>query len=177
MPEERALKEDGEDLARLAVGEGTGLKQLREAYDVVRKKPLPYAEACVQRQLAKALEGTVRGAGTFQRILELMKKYGENRSSLERALMYAVMLYPYYEKEPLLKVKGQAEQVIREVVRAGGYSLERVEWRIDGRVASANVHIPGFRENPKVLAGEIERALRSRVALKEVNVKIWKESR
>lgn len=177
MSEERTLKEDGEDLARLAVGEGTGLKQLREAYDVVRKKPLPYAEACVQRQLARALEGTVRGAGTFQRILELMKKYGDRRSGLERVLMYAVMLYPYYEKEPLLKVKGQAEQVIRDVVRAGGYSLERVEWRMDGRAAIATVHIPGFHENPKVLAGEIKRALRSRGALKEINVEIWIESR
>ncbi|MEM3366224.1 MAG: hypothetical protein QXM93_07370 [Candidatus Methanomethyliaceae archaeon] len=177
MSEEKELKKEGENLARLAVERGLAAKQLQMIYKVIRTKPLPFAEAFVQRQLSRALEGTMQGAEVLEKILEMLKRYENDKLVIERIIMYAVMLYPYYERAPLLKMMRYAEPVVREILKRNGLSLDRVEPQLHGNTVILNVHIPNFRDNPKILAGEIERGLRSEENLSGVSLRVWIKSR
>jgi len=75
MSEEKSLKMEGENLAKIAVDSRMGAKQLQTLYRLAKTKPLAYVEAYVQRQIARALAGGVRGYEGFVKALELLRKY------------------------------------------------------------------------------------------------------
>jgi hypothetical protein len=133
---------------------------------------MAYVEAFVQRQIGRE----VRGYSAFSMILELLSKYREDRSSFERILMYAVMLYDYFENLPVMKLRGSVEPIIKGVVERKGFEFERLKIGLRGNAVEFRVKIRRFYGNPKALALEIERALRNKVAeLSNLNVRVWIE--
>lgn len=173
MYEEKDLKKEGEELARVAVDSGMGARQLQTIYKLVKTRPLVYVEAYVQRQIGRDVKGYIG----FVKVLELIRKFEGDKRALEKVLMYAVMLYEYYEKEPVIKLKSSGEPVIRQVVERLGYVFDKVAMKLHGKTLEVNVSVSGFHGNPKVLAIEIERALKTREEFSSLNLKVWIESR
>ena len=173
MSEEKSLKLEGEELARVAVSSRMGAKQLQTIYRLVKTRPLAFVEAFVQRQIGRE----VRGFAGFVKALEILKKYGGNRGALEKVLMYAVMLYDYCEKEPVLKLKAVGEPIIKQVVEGRGVEFEGATMRLHGRNVEINVRVRRFYGNPKALAMEIEKALKAKEEFSNLNLRIWIESR
>jgi hypothetical protein len=172
MIEEKSLKKEGEDLAKVAVESGLGSKQLQTIYRLARSKPMAFVEAFVQRQIGRG----IRGYSAFSMILDLLAKYREDKGSFMRILMYAVMLYDYFENEPTMKLRGLAESIIKSIVERKGLEFDELKIRLRGNFAEFKVRIRRFYGNPKALVLEIEKALKSRVAeLSNVNVRIWIE--
>ena len=177
MVEESVLKQEGEDLARIAVQCGMGHKQLRAVYRLVRLKPIPFIEVYLKRQMAR----DIPCVASFNKLLELLFKY-TSVADYEKILMYATMLYPYYEKEPILKLRIPAEPVIREIVQRNGFKYSNLAINIKDDKANFNVRVDGFRGNPRLLAQEIEKELKARMesllkSLKIFDVKVWIEGR
>ena len=173
MSEERSLKLEGEDLAKTAVDSGMGVKQLQTIYRLVKSKPLVFVEAFVQRQIGRE----VRGFAGFVKVLELLRKYGGNRGAFEKVLMYAVMLYDYYEKEPTMKLKTTGEPIIKRIIEERGSVFDGVMMKLYGRNLDVNVRVKRFYENPKALAMEIERALKNKGEFSNLNLRVWIELR
>jgi len=161
-------------LARIAVESGMGANQLRDIYRLSRTKPLPYIEAHVKRQMGRE---SVKGFIAFARILELLRKHWGNPSSFTRVLMYAVMLYDYVEKEPLMKLRMVAEPIIKRVVEAKGSSLDGISMRLYGRSLEVNVKVHRLSTSPKALADEISDSLKRKEEFSNLNLKVWIESR
>jgi len=173
MLEEKSLKLEGEELARVAVSSGMGAKQLQTIYRLVKTRPLAFVEAFVKRQIGRE----VKGFAGFVRVLEILEKYEGNRGALEKVLMYAVMLYDYCEKEPTLKLKAAGESVIKHVVEQHGFKFDGASMKMHGRNVEVNVKVRRFYGNPKALAIEIEKALKAKEEFSNLNLKIWIESR
>lgn len=176
---ERKLKLEGEDLARIAVDARMGSKQLQIVYNLVKTKPLPFrtktltfVETYVQRQIGRALSRRVEGYAGFVKTLELLRKYWSDREALEKILMYAVMMHDYVEKEPIMKLMVAGEPVIRRVVERWGSTFVDMDLRLHGKNLDVNVYVDRYR-NPKDLATDIERALKSREEFSNLNLKVW----
>ncbi|MEM2092136.1 MAG: hypothetical protein QXR59_02485 [Candidatus Bathyarchaeia archaeon] len=168
---ERNLKLDGEDLAKIAVNSGMGAKQLQTVYKLVRTRPLPFVEAYIQRQIGRE----VRGLNGFLKMLELYQKYANDRVSLERVLLYANMLYDYFEKQPTLKLKAACEQSIKNIVEGHGLTYDGVSMNLRGKDLEVKVKVRGLHGPPKPLAMEIERALKGKSDFASLNLKVWIE--
>jgi len=173
MPEEKELKSEGESLAKIAVESKMGKKQLKTLYDIARTKPLEYLDAFVKRQLSRTIEGTLDGGEAFFYIENLLKKYEGQRMAIQKVMMYALMLYDYYEKEPAIKLLPIAEPVIKREVEMQGHSYGGAEVRVDQNVISFNVRVPGFSGNPKILAYDIVGALKKKEEFSDLNVRVW----
>lgn len=173
MSDEKNLKLEGEELARVAVSCGMGAKQLQTIYRLVKTKPLAFVEAFVQKQIGR----DVRGFNGFVKVLEILKKYEGNRGALEKVLMYAVMLYDYCEKEPTLKLKAVGEPVIKRVVESLGFEFGGSVMKKHGRNLDINARVRRFHGNPKALAMEIEKALKAKEDFSNLNLRVWIESR
>ncbi|MGB9960012.1 MAG: hypothetical protein ACPLKQ_05780 [Candidatus Bathyarchaeales archaeon] len=172
MVEEKELKEDGEQLARIAVESGMGLKQLQTIYRLVKTKPMAYVQAYIQRQIGRG----VRGFSAFMKLLELSKKYEEDRAVFEKVLMYAIMLYDYIEAEPTMKLSAVSEGIVRNIVNRQGVAFEGLQIKLFGNSAEVRVKTGRFHGNPKALAMEIERALTEKVPeFRNMRCKIWIE--
>jgi hypothetical protein len=172
MVEERSLKREGEDLAKVAVESGLGSKQLQMIYRMSRSKSMAFVEAFVQRQIGRE----IRGYSAFSMVLDLLAKYREDKSSFVKVLMYAVMLYDYFENEPTMKMRGLAEPIVKGVVEKRGLEFNRLKIGLRGNFVEFRVKLKRFFGNPKALALEIEKALRSKVAeLSNMNVRVWIE--
>lgn len=171
MSEERSLKIKGENLAKIAVESKMGAKQLQTLYRLLKTRPLAFVEAYVQRQIGRE----VRGYEAFVKLLEMLKKYEDKRPQLERVLMYAVMLYDYYEQEPYMNVKSVINAIAKRVVEGHGCVFDGVEMDFDRRTVT--VHVRRFHGNPKALALDIEKSFKSREELSNLNLKVWIESR
>lgn len=172
MSEEKNLKLKGEELAKIAVESGMGAKQLQTIYKLLRTRPLPFVEAYVQRQIGR----DVKGLAGFNKVLEFLKEFESKKASLERVLMYAVMLYDYYEKEPIMKLKAAGDPVIRRVVEGRGFVFEDSRMKLYGKNLDVNVKVKMFHGNPKALAADIEKALKSREEFSSLSLKVWIES-
>ncbi|MGB9672029.1 MAG: hypothetical protein ACPLZY_02660 [Candidatus Norongarragalinales archaeon] len=172
MSEEKKLKTEGEELAKIAVDSGMGAKQLQTIHRLVKTRPLPYVEAYVQRQIGRE----VRGLAGFTKVLELLKKYESNKMTFEKVLTYAVMLYDYCEKEPTMALKVAGDPVIRRVVEARGFLFDGAKLKLYGRNLDVNVRVKMFYGNPKALATDIEKALKSKDEFASLNLKVWIES-
>lgn len=172
MVEEKRLKEEGEQLARIAVESGMGSKQLQTIYHLAKTKPMAYVQAFVQRQIGRG----VRGLRAFMEILDLSKKYEEQKAIFEKVVMYAIMLYDYVEAEPSIKLSAASEGVVRSIVNRYGAAFEGLQIKLLGNTAEITVKAGRFYGNPKALAMEIERALNERVPeFRNIRLKIWIE--
>jgi hypothetical protein len=173
MSEEKSLKLEGEELARVAVSSGMGAKQLQTIYRLIKTRPLAFVEAFVQRQIGREVKG-FRG---FVEVLGLLRKYEKNKIAFEKVLMYAVMLYDYCEKEPIMKFRSASESLIKRVVESRGAIYDSVTMKLRGNVLEINVKVRKFYGNRKALAMEIERALNSKEEFSNLKLRIWIESR
>jgi len=173
MSEEKSLKSEGENLAKVAVDSRMGAKQLQTLYRLVKTRPLAFVEAFVKRQIGRG----VSGYNGFVKVLELLEKYEGERSSLEKVLMYAVMLYDYCEKEPTMKLKSVADPIVRRIVEEKGCNYNGVDMDFQGRKLRVNVIVRRFHGNPKALASEIESALKAKEEFSSLNLRVWIESR
>lgn len=173
MSEEKSLKMEGEELARIAVDSGMGAKQLQTIYRLVKTKPLAYVQAFVKRQIGR----DVKGFAAFMKVLELLEKYEDNKTSFEKVLMYGVMLYDYCEKVPIINLKLTGEPVIKRIVEKHGVRYEGTTMKRRGNSLEITVKTGRFYRNPKALAMEIERALKSKEDFSDLNMKVWIESR
>lgn len=168
---ERRLKLEGEELAKITVDSGMGAKQLQTIYRLVKTRPLSFVEAYIKRQIGRE----VRGLNGFLKMLELCQKYINDKASLERVLMYANMLYDYFEKQPTLKLKAAGEESIKSVVEGHGLTYEGTSMDLRGRELEVRVKVKGLHGPPKPLAMEIERVLKSKNVFANLNLRIWIE--
>jgi len=173
MTEEKNLKTEGENLAKIAVDSGMGAKQLQTLYHLAKTRPLAYVEAYVQRQIGRG----VRGREGFVKALELLRKYEDRKPQLEKVLMYAAMLYDYYEREPYMRLEGAANPIVKRVVEGYGCIFDGLNFDFDGRTLTLTVHVRRFHGNPKALASEIEKSLKSIEEFSNLSLKVWIESR
>lgn len=173
MSEEKNLKLEGEELARVAVSSGMGAKQLQTIYRLVKSRPLAYVEAYLQRQIGREL----RGYNGFLKTLELLRKYETNKGAFQKVLMYAVMLYEYCQKEPTMKFKTTSLPVIEEAVRSRGAIFDGVTMDLYRKNLSINVRVRRFYGSRRDLAMEIERVLKSKEEFSDLDLKVWIESR
>lgn len=172
MTEEKELKKEGEELAKLAVESGMGAKQLQAIYRLVKTRPIAFVQAFVQRQIGRG----VQGLSAFVKTLELSQKFEGDKAAFEKVLMYAVMLYDYFEMAPTMNLRMASEGVVKDVVNSQGFVFEGLEVRIAGNRVDMQVKTRRFHGNPKALAMEIEKALKSKVPeFRDVALKIWIE--
>lgn len=173
MSEERNFKKEGEVLARVAVESSMGAKQLQTIYRLIKTKPTAYIEAYIQRQIGRG----IRGYDAFLMLLDLIKKYAENKGAFEKVLMYANMLHVYYEHEATMKLKISVETIVESVVERRGFRYDGLSMESRGRFMEIRVGVKSFHGNPKALAMEIEKALKERVSeLSKMKLRIWIES-
>jgi len=172
MTEEKELKKEGEELAKLAVKSGMGAKQLQVIYRLVKTRPIAFVQAFIQRQIGRG----VRGLAAFVRILELSQKYEDDKAAFEKVLMYAVMLYDYFQVAPTMNLRMASEDIVRDVVNRQGFVFEGLEVKSAGNRVDMQVKTRQFHGNPKALAMEIEKALKNRVPeFRDIALKIWIE--
>ena len=99
LMDEAEYKKLGEELAREAAAVGLGSKQLRSIYTLAKTKPLPYVEAIVKRQTARAAQGERGGPIGFDRfgpaLLRVMERFTEDKQGFEKVLLYANLLVDY----------------------------------------------------------------------------------
>jgi hypothetical protein len=176
---EKKFKIEGEELARAAVDSRMGSKQLQTIYNLVKIKPLPFkikpltfVETYIQRQISRALNGRVEGYAGFIKALELLRKYGNDREALEKILMYAVMMYDYIEKEPIMKLRVAGEPMIRRVVERWRSTFIGMDMKLHGKNLDINVYVDKYR-NPKDLVTDIEKALKSKEEFSSLNLRVW----
>lgn len=166
---ERELKMRGEEIAEIAVNFGMGAKQLQTIYRLVKTRPLPFVEAFIERQIGRGL----RGLPAFMKIHELCKEHQNDKASLERILMYAVMLYDYFEKRQVLELRAMGEPVVKRVVEGRGLIYDGISMNLRGRELEIRVRVRNYYGPPKPLAVEIERALKSRGEFASLNLRVW----
>jgi len=171
LAEEKNLKKEGEELAKIAVENGLGSKQLALLYRLAKIKPLPYVEAFVEKQMGRR----VRGYIPFGRhVLELLEKYGERKASLQRIIMYANMLYDYYESLPHIGVQDAIEPIIKGITERYGYDGIELSPRRD--YTELRVRLTDFRGNPKILASQIMEKIGENVPeASKLNLRVWIE--
>lgn len=170
MTEEKELKKEGEELARVAVESGMGLKQLQVIYRLVKTKPMAFVQAFVQRQIGRG----VRGLSAFAKILQFSKKYEGDKLAFEKVLMYAIMLYGYVEIEPTMKLRIASEGVVRDIVTQHGAWFEGLQINTGRNTVEIRVKTRRFHGNPKALAMDIERALKTKVPeFGNTRLRIW----
>jgi hypothetical protein len=166
---ERKLKSEGEELAKIAVESGMGAKQLQTVYRLVKTRSLPFVEAYIKRQIGRG----VRGLNGFLKALELCEKYSGDKASLERILLYANMLYDYFEKQPMLKLRASGEQSIKTIVEGHGLTYDGVSMNLRGRDLEVRVKVKDLHVPPKPLAMEIERVLKGKSEFANLNLRVW----
>jgi len=171
MMNEKDLKEKGEELAKMAVEGGLGSKQLKTLYKLAKTKPVPFIEAFVKRQIGR----NVDGFDSFgQAMLELLSECTDDKSSLQKILMYANMLYQYTERQATMGLKEEVEQVVKPIVEEFGY--RGVEISENRGIAEFRVKLARFRGNPAMLSSEIARELREKVpAVSKLRFRVWIE--
>ncbi|MBS7634483.1 hypothetical protein KEJ34_03160 [Candidatus Bathyarchaeota archaeon] len=148
-----------------------GAKQLQTIYRLVKTRPLPFVEAYIKRQIGRE----VRGLNGFLKMLELCQKYVYDKAPLEKILLYANMLYDFFEKQPALKLKAAGEQSIKKVVEGHGLTYDGVSMNLRGRDLEVRVKVKGLHGPPKPLAMEIERVLKGKSEFANLNLRIWIE--
>jgi len=172
MTEEKELKKEGEELAKLAVESGMGSKQLQVIHKLVKTRSMPFVQAFIQKQIGRG----VRGLSAFAKILQLSQEYEDNKGVFEKILMYAVMLYDYFEAAPTMKLRIASEGIVKDVVASQGFVFEGLEIESAGNRVDIRVNIRGFHGNRKALAMEIEKALKSKVeGFRDIFLRVWIE--
>jgi hypothetical protein len=171
MLSEREIKEKGEELAKIAIKDRLGSKQLTTIYRLAKTRPMAFVQAFIQRQIGRGVIG-YSSVGPW--LLKLIENLGEERMLIERILMYSVMLYDYHERLPLLKLEESIEPVVREVVER--YGFKGLEVKSERGTLVLAVKLESFREDPKILASEIQDRIRRKIpeAAKQ-SFRVWIE--
>jgi hypothetical protein len=154
LSDEKALKEEGEELAKASVESKLGAKQLRTIYTLTKTKPLQFVEAFIQHQIAR-----VSGTKALEMALGLLKKYGDNKSSFQRVLMYANMLYDYYEMQMARRYDPIAEEAAKRICEQRGCKYVGLDMSTKGDKIEVRVKVTGYRGDLKDLAFSIEREI------------------
>lgn len=171
MSEEMDLKREGEEVAKIAVENKLGSKQLTTLYRLAKTKPTPYIEAFVEKQMGRR----VRGYLPFgRRVLKLLEDYAERKASFQRILMYANMLYDYYENLPYMEVQDAIEPIVKGITERYGYDGIELKPRRD--YMELRVSLRNFRGNPKILASQIlDKILGDVPEASRLNLRVWIE--
>jgi hypothetical protein len=154
MSEEKDLKKEGEELAKVAVESKMGARQLRTIYISAKTKPLPMVEAFIQRQIAR-----VSGTKALEMILDLMKKHEGDKTAFLRVLMYANMLYDYYERQTAMKYRVVAEECAKKVCEQHGCRFVGLDIGTDRGQTLLTVNVSGYRGDLKLLSPSIWQCL------------------
>jgi hypothetical protein len=150
LSEEKDLKREGEELAKVAVESKLGAKQLRSIYVLAKTKPLPFVEAFIQRQLAR-----VSGGKALEMILDLMKKHEDNKTDFLKDLMYANMLYDFYEKKSAMEYRAVAEESASKACQQHNCKYVGLDISTERGLVAITIRVSGYRNDPKVLASAI----------------------
>ena len=171
MMKEEDLKEKGETLAKIAVDSGVGSKQLTTIYKLAKTRSLPFIEVFIKRQMGRDVQGF---DSLGPPVLELLSECADDKASLQKALMYANMLYPYAEKQATLGIKEEIEPIVKQIVEGFGYrGLEISESR--GR-SEFRVKLARFHGDPGRLSSELARELRDKIpAVSKLRFRVWIE--
>jgi hypothetical protein len=76
-----------------------------------------------------------------------------------------------------MKLKSVADPIVRRIVEKQGCNYNGVDMNFQGRNLNVNVYVRRFHGNPKALAFEIERALKTKEEFSSLNLRVWIESR
>lgn len=172
MVEERKLKKEGEELARVAVESDMGSKQLQTIYRLVKTKPMAFVQAFIQRQIGRG----IRGVSAFIKLLEFSRMYEENKGGFEKILMYAIMLYDYVKAEPTMRFRESSEGIVKGIVNRHGATFGGLEVNMARNSLEIRVKTRRFHGNPKALAMEIERALKAKLSeFENMRWRVWIE--
>jgi hypothetical protein len=169
MKKEKDLKEKGETLAKVAVEGGLGSKQLTTLYKLAKTKPVPFIEVFVKRQMGRNVEGF----NSFgPPMLELLSECANDKASLQKTLMYANMLYPYFEKQATMGIKEEIEPIVKQIVEGFGYrGLEISERR---GITEFSVNLARFRGDPAMLASKIRREIGEKAPrVSKLRFRVW----
>lgn len=168
---EKDTKEKGEELAKIAVESSLGSKQLKTLYKLAKTKPMPFIEVFIKRQIGRNVEGFESFGPP---ILQVLKECADDKVALQKVLMYANMLYPYFEKQAVTGIKEEIEPIVKQVVERFGYrGLEISERR--GR-PEFRVKLARFHGDPAKMARKIERELREKVPkVSKLRFRVWIE--
>lgn len=150
MSEEKDLKREGEELAKMSVESKLGAKQLRSIYVLAKTKPLPFVEASIQRQLAR-----VSGTKALEMALGLLKKYEKDTTALLKVLMYANMLYDFYERQSTMEYRVVAEESAGKACQQYRCRYVGLEIHTDRGLVTLTVKVSGYRDDPKLLASAV----------------------
>lgn len=172
MLEEKLLKEYGENLAKLSVENGVAQRALTTLYKIVKTRPMPFVEAFIKRQMGRRVRGYY-ALGKW--LLELLDKYKYDKAIFQKVLMYACMLYDYYEMEPTVELRNKVEPLVKKIVEIHGY--EDLEIRQKGGYTEFRVVLSRFRGNPRDIALRIEQEIRRKISeASKLNFKVWIQS-
>ncbi len=171
LMKEKDLKEKGEDLAKIAVEDGLGSKQLNTLYKLAKTKPVPFIEAFIMKQMGRDVEGFDSFGPPA---LELLGECADDKASLQKTLMYANMVYPYFERQAAMGMKDEVEPIVKQIVEGFGYrGLEVSEDR--GRL-EFRVKLARFHGDPARLASKIAREIREKVPrVSKLRFRVWIE--
>jgi hypothetical protein len=172
LVEEKVLKDQGEGLAKLAVENGVAQRALTTLYKISKTRSMPFVEAFIKRQIGRR----VRGYYAFgNKLLDLLGEYKYDKMIFQKILMYACMLYDYYEMQPTIALRDQVEPLIKKATEMFGY--EDLEIRQKGGYTEIIVMLSDFRGNPRDLALKIEQEIRGKISeASKLNFKVWIQS-
>jgi hypothetical protein len=153
--EEKEIKKMGEELSKVAVESKLGAKQLRTIYTLTKTKPLPLVEAHIQHQLGRGLSGV----DALKMSLDYLRKLVEDKATFQKVLMYANMLYPYYEAQAAMKYRVAAEEGARKMCERQGCRYLGLDVSSERGQVVVRVKVSGLRGEPKFLASDIEREI------------------
>jgi len=153
--EEKEIKKMGEELAKVAVESRLGAKQLRTIHTLTKTKPLPLVEAHIQHQLGRGLSG----ADALKMSLDCLRKLVEDKATFQKVLMYANMLYPYYERQAAMNYAVAAEEGARRACERQGCRYMGLDVSSERDRIVIKVKVSGLRRDPKFLASDIEREI------------------
>ena len=166
---EEALKELGEELARAAVDSEMSASQLQTIYRLVKTKPLAYVEAHLKRQLSRV----DLGKAGFKKALDILGDYRADKTSLEKIMMYAVMLYDYLRRKPEIDLEVAAEPIIRRILNQRGCAYKGLKIELSGGTCRIEVKTSHFHGHLGQLAREIKLGLSSDERFSGLNLNVW----
>ena len=152
---EEALKELGEELAKAAVDSEMSAKQLQTIYQLVKTKPLAFVEAHLKRQLSRV----DLGKAGFRKALDILMDYRADKTSLEKIMMYAAMLYDYVRRKSEIDLEVAAEPIVKRILSQRGWGYRGLKIDLSGGICRIEVKTAHFRGHPGQLAREIKLGL------------------
>jgi len=165
---EEALKSLGEELARVAVDSGMSVKQLQTIYRLIKTKPLVFVEAHLKRQLSRV----DLGKAGFRKALDIISDYRADRTSLEKIMMYAAMLYDYIRRKPEIDLEVTAEPIVKRILRQHGWDYRGLKIELSGGTCRIEVKTARFRGSPGQLARKIKLELSRNERFSKLNLNV-----